>query len=202
MYRARIPHRNSPPTDLLRESYRENGQVKNRTLAQISPRPIEQIQLLSRVLPGEQLLPADGVFRITRSWPCGPVRAVLDMFTYLKLPSLLARKRCRERDLVLAMIAQRILYPRSKLATTRLWKNSTLGQELPVAEAEVDELYVALDWLLDRQPRIENKLAQRHLPNGDLVHADVSSSSYTGATCVWARWGPNRAGRKDLPCIV
>ena len=202
MYIARIPNRNSPPTYLLRESYRENGQVKNRTLANISQLPIEQIQLLSRVLKGEQLLPADGVFRITRSLPCGHVRTVLDMFNYLKLPSLLASQRCHERDLVLAMIAQRILDPGSKLATTRLWKCSTLGQELQVAEAEVEELYFALDWLLDRQKRIENKLAQRHLQNGDLVHYDVSSSSYTGATCVLARFGHNRDGRKDLPCIV
>jgi hypothetical protein len=111
MYIAKIPNRNSPPTYLLRESYRENGQVKNRTLANISHLPLEQIQLLSRVLKGEQPLPADGVLRITRSWPCGPVRAVLDMFAYLKLPSLLAGQRCRERDLVLAMIAHRVLYP-------------------------------------------------------------------------------------------
>jgi hypothetical protein len=130
------------------------------------------------------------------------VRAVLDMFTYLKLPNLLASQRCRERELVLAMIAQRILDPGSKLATTRLWKCSTLGQELQVADAEVEELYCALDWLLGRQKRIENKLAQRHLQNGDLVHYDVSSSSYTGATCVLARFGHNRDGRKDLPCIV
>lgn len=202
MYIAKIPNRNSPPTYLLRESYRENGQVKNRTLANISHLPLEQIQLLSRVLKGEQLLPADGVFRIRRSWPCGHVRAVLDMFAYLKLPSLLASQRCRERDLVLAMIAQRVLYPGSKLATTRLWNNSTLSQELQVADAEVEELYFALDWLLGRQQRIENKLAQRHLQNGDLVHYDVSSSSYTGATCVLARFGHNRDGRKDLPCIV
>ncbi len=202
MYVAKVPNRNSPPTYLLRESYRANGQVKNRTLANISNLPIEQIQLLSRVLKGEQLLPADDTFRIIRSLPHGHVRAVLDMFAYLKLPGLLASQRCRERDLVLAMIAQRILYPGSKLATTRLWKNSTLGDELNVVDAEVDELYQALDWLLRRQKRIENKLAQRHLGNGDLVHYDISSSSYTGATCVLARFGKNRDGRSDLPCIV
>jgi transposase len=202
MYVARIPNRNSPPTYLLRESYRENGQVKNRTIANISHLPIEQIQLLSRVLKGEQLLPADDTFRITRSLPHGHVHAVLEMFAYLNLPDLIASQRCRKRDLVLAMIAQRLLYPGSKLATTRLWKNSTLGEELDVVDAEVDELYAALDWLLDRQKRIENKLAKRHLHNGDLVHYDVSSSSYTGVTCVLARLGHNRDGRKDLPCIV
>ena len=109
---------------------------------------------------------------------------------------------CRERDLVLAMIAQRLLYPGSKLATTRLWKNNTLGEELDVVDAEVDELYEALDWLIGRQKRIENKLAKRHLSNDDLVHYDISSSSYTGATCVLARFGKNRDGRHDLPCIV
>ena len=202
MYVAKIPNRDSPPTYLLRESYRENGRVKNRTLANISHLPLEQIQLLSRVLKGERLLPADEVLRITRSLPHGHVRAVLDMFAFLALPELIASRRCRERDLVLAMIAQRVLYPGSKLATTRLWKNNTLGEELDVAEAEVEDLYAALDWLLDRQKRIEDKLAQRHLRDGDLVHYDVSSSSYTGATCVLARFGHNRDGRRDLPCIV
>lgn len=202
MYVARIPNRNSPPTYLLRESYRENGRVKNRTVANISHLPMEQIQLLSRVLKGEQLLPAEGVFRITRSLPHGHVQAVLDVFAFLKLPRLIASQHCRERDLVLAMIAQRVLDPGSKLATTRLWKNSTLGERLHVADAEVDELYDAMDWLLRRQKRVENKLAKRHLQNDKLVHYDVSSSSYTGATCVLARFGHNRDGRKDLPSIV
>jgi len=202
MYVAKIPNRNSPPTYLLRESYRENGQVKNRTLTNISHLPLEQIQLLSRVLKGEPLLPVDEVFQILRSLPHGHVQAVLDMFAHLKLPSLIASQPCRQRDLVLAMIAQRILYPGSKLATTRLWKNNTLGEELGVLDAEVEELYLALDWLLGRQRRIENKLAKRHLHHDDLVHYDVSSSSYTGATCILARFGKNRDGRSDLPCIV
>lgn len=202
MYVAKIPNRDSPPTYLLRESFRENGRVKNRTLANISHLPIEQIHLLGRVLRGERLLPADGGFGITRSLPHGHVRAVLDMFAFLKLPNLIASQPCRERNLVLAMIAQRVLCPGSKLATTRLWKNSTLCEELDVQDAEVDELYEAMDWLLDRQKRIENKLANRHLGNGDLAHYDVSSSSYTGATCVLARFGHNRDGRSDLPCIV
>jgi transposase len=202
MYVARIPNRGSSPTFLLRESYRQNGRVKNRTLANISHLPATQIQLLSRVLKGEQLLPAEEALRITRSLPHGHVRTVLEMFAHLRLPELIASRRCRERDLVLGMIAQRLLEPGSKLATTRLWKDSTLGEELGVADAEVDELYHALDWLLGRQKRIENRLAQRHLHNGDLVHYDVSSSSYTGATCVLARFGHNRDGRRDLPCIV
>ena len=157
--------------------------------------------MLSRVLKGEQLLPVEDVFRITRSLPHGHVHAVLDMFAFLKLPRLIASEHCRERDLVLAMIAQRVLDPGSKLATTRLWKNTTLGEKLNVLDADVDELYLAMDWLLRRQKRIENKLAKRHLKNGNLVHYDVSSSSYTGATCVLARFGHNRDGLK-LPSIV
>ncbi|MEX1223141.1 MAG: IS1634 family transposase, partial [Pirellulales bacterium] len=183
-------------------SYRENGRVKNRTLANISHLPLKQIDLLSRVLKGEGLVPAETALRITASLPHGHVQAVLEMCAHLKLPELIASRRCRERDLVLAMIVQRILYPGSKLATTRLWRINSLGKELGVADAEVDELYAALDWLLARQNRIENKLARRHLQNGDPVHYDVSSSSYTGATCVLARFGHNRDGRRDLPCIV
>jgi hypothetical protein len=202
MYVATILNRDSPQTYLLRESYRENGKVKNRTLANLSHLPMSQIRLLRRVLKGETLLPAEDALRITRSLPHGHVRAVLDMCAYLKLPELIASRPSRERDLVLAMIAQRVLYPGSKLATTRLWKDNTLGEELGVADAEVDELYAALDWLLGRQQRIENKLGKRHLHNGDLVHYDLSSSSYTGATCVLARFGNNRDGNKKWPCIA
>ena len=120
----------------------------------------------------------------------------------LGLEALIASRPCRERDLVVAMIAQRILYPSSKLAATRLWETTTLGEELGVLGAEVDELYAALDWLLQRQRRIENKLAKRHLGEGQRVLYDVSSSSYFGHTWLLARWGNNRDGRRDLPCIV
>jgi len=202
MYVARIPNRDSPPTYLLRESYRQNGRVKNRTLANISHLPLQQIRLVSRVLKGERLVPADNGLRILRSIPHGHVQVVLDMIHHLKLPELIASRRCRQRDLVLAMIVQRVLHPSSKLAATRLWKNTTLAEELDVADADVDELYESLDWLLTRQRRIENKLAKRHLADGDHVLYDVSSSSYTGRTCVLARFGHNRDGRRDLPCIV
>ena len=202
MYVAKVPNRNSPPTYLIRESYRENGQVKNRTVANITQLPVEQIQLISCVLKGERLIPADDHFRIVRSQPHGHVQAVFQMIRHLQLPQLIAHRRCRERDLVLAMIVQRLLKPSSKLAATRLWKNTTLADELNVADAEVEELYDALDWLLARQKRIENKLAKRHLGNGDHVLYDVSSSSYTGKMCLLARFGHNRDGRRDLPCIV
>jgi transposase len=202
MFIAKIPNRNSPPTYLLRESYRENGKVKNRTLANLSHLPYQQIQLIRRVLKGEQLVPLDDAFHITRSLPHGHVQAVLHMVHRLRLPHLIASRPCRERDLIVALIVQRILHPCSKLAATRLWKNTTLAEELDVADADVDEVYHALDWLLDRQKRIENKLAKRHLAEGHQVRYDVSSSSYTGRTCVLACFGKNRDGIPELPCIV
>lgn len=202
MYIARIPNRNSPPAYLLRESYREKGKVKNRTLANLSALPLEQIELLSRVLRGESLVPAEQAFRMLRSLPHGHVQAVLAMFRRLGLESLIASRPCRERDLVVAMIAQRILHPSSKLAATRLWETTTLAEELGVGDTDVDELYAALDWLLRRQKRIEHKLARRHLSEGSRVLYDVSSSSYFGHTCLLARFGHNRDGRRDLPCIV
>lgn len=202
MYVATVPNRNSPPAYLLRESYRENGKVKNRTLANLSHLPLPQIQLIRRVLKGEELVAVDDAFRITSSLPQGHVQAVLQMIGQLELPRLIASRRCRERDLVVALIAQRILHPSSKLAATRLWKSTTLSDELGVADADVDEVYDALDWLLARQKRIENKLAKRHLADRDHVLYDVSSSSYTGRTCLLARFGHNRDGRRKLPCIV
>jgi len=202
MYVARIPNRKSPPAYLLRESYREGGQVKNRTLANISHLPLGQIQLLSRVLKGERLVPSNEAFRITGSLPHGHVQAVVEMIDHLQLPQLIGSRRSRQRDLVLALIVQRIVHPSSKLAATRLWKRSTLVEELKVVDADVDEVYDALDWLLARQKRIETKLAKRHLAVGELVPSDISSSSYTGKTCVLARFGHHRDGRRDLPCIV
>ncbi len=202
MFVATVPNRNSPPTYLLRESYRQNGKVKNRTLANLSRLPYQQIQLIRHVLKGEDLVPLDDAFHVARSLPHGHVQVVLDMIHRLKLPQLIASRPCRERDLIVALIVQRILHPCSKLAATRLWKKTTLAEELDVADADVDEVYHALDWLLDRQKRIENKLAKRHLAEGSQVRYDISSSSYTGRTCVLARFGKNRDGIPDLPCIV
>jgi transposase len=202
MYIAKIPNRGSPPTYLLRESFRRNGKVRTRTLANLSTLPLDQIKRISRVLKGDRLVPVEQNFRITRSLPHGHVQAVLVTVRRLGLEALIASRPCRERDLVVAMIAQRILYPSSKLAATRLWETTTLGEELGVLGAEVDELYAALDWLLQRQRRIENKLAKRHLGESQRVLYDVSSSSYFGHTCLLARWGNNRDGRRDLPCIV
>jgi len=201
MYIEKVPNRTSPPALLLRVSTREGKKVCKRTVANISHWPPEQIEALRRVLRGERLVSPDSVFTIERSLPHGHVDAVLTTMRRLGIARILGSTRCRERDVVEAMIAERLLHPGSKLATARTWSSSTLGQELSVDGVDVDELYAALEWLLERQERIEAKLARRHLREGDLALYDVSSSSYEGTTCPLARRGHNRDGEK-LPCIV
>jgi len=202
MYIARIPNRSSPPAYLLRESYREGGKVKNRTLANLSHLPIEQIELIRRVLKGEHLVAPEEVFSIQRSLPQGHVEIVLGMIRKFRLDRIISSRRTRQRDLVVAMVVQRLLFPCSKLATTRHWHSTTLAEELGVADADENELYTALDWLLDRQAAIEQRLAKHHLKDGALVLYDVSSSYYEGRTCPLARYGHNRDGKKDRPIIV
>ena len=134
--------------------------------------------------------------------PHGHVEAILLAIHKLGLDSMISAQRCRERDLVLAMIVERLLYPCSKLATTRHWHSTSLAEELGVSQATEDQLYEAMDWLLERQPRIEKKLAARHLQEGSLVLYDVSSSYYEGRTCPLAQYGHDRDGKKGLPIIV
>ena len=189
-------------THLLRRSYRVGSQVKHETLGNISHLPEELIELIRRCLAGERFVAATAAFQIERSLPHGHVEAVLGMIGKLELDSLIYSKRCRERDLVLAMLVERLLHPCSKLATTRLWHETTLAGELAVADANEDDLYAALDWLLDRQPSIEKKLATRHLSEGSRVLYDVSSSYYEGRTCRLALFGHDRDGQKGLPIIV
>lgn len=189
-------------THLLRRTFRVGSQVRHETLGNISHLPPDLIDLIRRSLAGEQFLPASQAFLVERNLPHGHVQAVLGSLYRLGLDSLLASKPCRERDLVLAMIAERLLHPCSKLATTRLWHTTTLAEELGVADATEDDLYQAMDWLLARQSHIEKKLAQRHLHDGSLVLYDVSSSYYEGHTCPLARLGHNRDGKKGLPIIV
>lgn len=189
-------------THLLRRTFRVGSQVQHETLGNISHLPPHLIDLIRRSLGGEKFLPASQAFLIERNLPHGHVQAVLGSMYRLGLDTLLASKPSRQRDLVMAMIAERLLYPCSKLATTRLWHTTTLAEELHVAEATEDDLYQALDWLLARQTHIEKKLAQRHLHDGSLVLYDVSSSYYEGHTCPLARLGHNRDGKKGLPIIV
>lgn len=187
---------------LLRRTFRRGSQVKHETLGNISHLPADLIDLIRRSLAGEKFLPASSAFLVERNLPHGHVQAVLGTMRRLGLDSLLASKPCRQRDLVMAMIAERLLHPCSKLATTRLWHTTTLAEELHVADATADDLYQALDWLLAQQARLEKKLAARHLEAGSLVLYDVSSSYYEGHTCPLARLGHDRDGKKGLPIIV
>ena len=202
MYIETVPNRNSPPTILLREARREGKKIVKRTLANLSHWPGEQVEAFRLLLRGERLVPAGELFRVERTLPHGHVEAILGMIEKLGLDTVIASKRCRERDLILAMIVERLIHPRSKLANTRQWNETTLSEELSVANVDVDELYDALDWLLARQSRIERKLASRHLEDGGLVLYDVSSSYYEGHSCPLARRGHDRDGRKGLPIIV
>ncbi len=201
MYIDVVPNRNSPPAVLLRESRREGGRIVKTTVANLSKCPPYAVEALRLALRGVELAPKDEVFAVERSRPHGHVEAVLGTMRKLGLEALVASRPCRERDLVVAMIAQRLLEPCSKLATTRLWHTSTLAEELGVGDASENDLYGALDWLLARQGRIEKKLARRHLGEGARVLFDVSSSSYHGRTCPLAVRGHNRDGEK-LPAIV
>jgi Transposase DDE domain len=202
MYIERVPNRASRPTILLREGRREGHRVVKRTLANLSDWPDERVEALRRLLANERLVGVEELVTIERSVPHGHAEAILGTIRRIGLDSLIASKRSHERDLVLAMIAERLIAPASKLGTTRLWKTTTLGEELGVTDAEVDELYSALDWLLDRQERIERKLAHRHLREGARVLYDVSSSFYCGRHCTLARFGHDRDGKKGLPIIV
>ncbi|MGH9668974.1 MAG: IS1634 family transposase [Terriglobales bacterium] len=201
MYVDRVPNRGSPPAVLLREAWREAGKIRKRTLANLSHWPDSKVESLRRLLRGETLVGPQDVFTIDSSLPHGHVEAVLSSIRKLGLENLIASKPSRERELVVAMLAERLLAPSSKLATTRLWNDSTLAEELSVGDADVDELYQALDWLLARQHRIEAKLAARHLKDGALVLYDATTSYYEGRSCALARFGHDRDGKK-LPVIL
>jgi hypothetical protein len=181
---------------LLRRSYREGGKVKKETVANLSHLPDEVVELIRRALRGERLVGFDEQFAIERSLPAGHVAAVLAMARRLELARLLDRSRSRERELVLAMICQRVLSPASKLATARALGQTTLASEFGVEGVEEDALYAAMDWLGERQARIEDRLARRHLVDGELVLYDVSSSYLEGRCCPLARLGYSRDGRR------
>ena len=186
----------------LRRTFRQDGKVQHETLGNLSDLPVHVIDLISRSLKGETFVPAADAFHITRSLPHGHVEAVLKMIRELGLEDLVASEPSRRRDLVIAMIAERLLFPSSKLANTRHWHDTTLAEELDVAAATEDQLDDAMDWLLARQEAIEKKLAKRHLGNGALVLYDVTSSYYEGKTCPLARFGHDRDGKTGCPIIV
>ena len=202
MYIERVPNRNSRPAILLREGWREGKKVCKRTLANLSDWPAQKVEALRRVLRDEPLAAPEDAFAIERSWPHGHVEAVLETIRQIGLDKLIGTKRTRERDLVLAMIAERLIAPCSKLATTRMWHSTTLAQLLEVEDADEEELYAAMDWLLERQGRIEKRLAARHLGEGQQVLYDVSSSYYEGHTCPLVQFGHSRDGKRGKPIVV
>jgi transposase len=183
-------------THLLRRSYREGDKVKNETLGNLSHLPDDVIDLVRRALRGETFVPASERLEIVASKSHGDVDAVLRVMRRLEFASLLSSRPCREADLVMGMVAARIVAPATKLATTRWWHTRTLAEDLDVANADEDDLYAAMDWLLDRQDAIERKLAARHLKPGGLVLYDLSSSYFEGKTCALAAIGHNRDGKK------
>ena len=202
MYIETVPNRNSRPAILLREGWRDGRRTRKRTLANLTDWPVEKIQALQAVLKGNYrgFAPADG-FSIERTRPHGQVAAVLGTLRRLKLDRLLAAQRCRERDAVIAMIVARVLEPRSKLATARALctatLSSTLGELLDLSDCDEELLYQAMDWLLPRQDKIEQALAQRHLSEGTLALYDVSSTYFEGRCCPLARYGYSRDGKRD-----
>lgn len=206
MYIERVPNRNSPPAVLLRESYREGGRVKKRTLANLSHLSDATIEGLRRVLRGDTVVAPDDAFTIERSRPHGHVAAVVGTIKKLGVDRLLASRRTPERDRAVALIAARVLAPDSKLATARALDansaTSTLGEMLGLEAVEAEDLYAAMDWLEARQAKIEKALAERHLHDGTLVLYDVSSSYLEGRTCPLARIGHSRDGKKGSLQIV
>ncbi len=211
MYIETVPNRGSPPAILLRESYRDGRTVRKRTLLNLSHWPAEHVEGLRGVLKGGVVLPpGEQHFAIERSLPHGAVAAVLGAARAVGLDRLLGPRTANEpnrpRDLVMAMIVGRIIAPASKLATAKaldpVTAASSLGVELALGEVREDELYAALDWLLERQGAIETALAKRHLKGGTLVLYDVSSSYVEGRCCPLARRGYSRDGKKGKLQIV
>ena len=207
MYIERVPNRKSPPAVLLRESYREGGKVRKRTLANLSKWPDELVRGLRVLLKGGVALKSmDDAFEILRSRPHGHVAAVLGTARKLGLERLLDRRPSRMRSLALAMIAGRVLDPRSKLAAARglgsETQTDTLGEETGAADATADELYEAMDWLLLRRKRIERTLAAKHIEDGSLVLCDLTSVYFEGSKCPLAKRGYSRDGRRGKLQIV
>ena len=202
MYIEIVPNRNSRPAVLLREGWREGKKVCKRTIANLTDWPARKVEALRRVLKDEPLVSPQEAFTIERSVPHGHVEAALETIRHIGLDKLIGAKRTRERDLVLAMIVERLIFPCSKLATTRLWHTTTLAEELAVGDADEDELYAAMDWLLARQSRIEKKLAAAHLGPASHVLYDVSSSYYEGRSCSLAQFGHDRDGKRGRPIVV
>src|SRR6476619_2437952 len=207
MYVTVVPDRGSPPAILLRESYREAGKTKNRTVANLSRWPAERIEQLRAVLRGDKLLPVAEAVEIVRALPHGHVLAALGTARRIALDAVLPRRAPqRRRDLALALIVARLLEPAAKLATARMLDPATashsLCEVLGLGRVAAKEIYAALDWLGREQPFIEARLARRHLKNGALLLYDVTSTYLEGRCCELAQHGYSRDHRGDRPQIV
>ena len=207
MYIESVPNRNSPPCILLRESYREFGKTKKRTIANLSKLPKQLVAQLDALLRGGVLVDSfEKSLDIVRSLPHGHIAAVLGSVRRIGLDRILNSRPSREKTLVIAMIVARIINPASKLATARGLDTDTsfdsLSQTLEIDSVSADDLYAAMDWLLERQEHIEKKLARRHLVNGSLVLYDVTSTYFEGRSCPLAQYGHSRDGKKDKLQIV
>ena len=206
MYIESVRNRKSPPCILLRESYRQGGKVRKRTVANVTRWPAHLVEGLRRLLKGGQVVVGRGDFQIVRSLPHGHVAATLGVLRKVGLEKFIAPRRSRQRDLVVAMIVARIIDPRSKLATARGLSDETafssLGEALGVSDAHENDLYGAMDWLGSRQDRIERALARKHLHNGTLVLYDVTSTYFEGRSCPLAQFGHSRDGKRDKLQIV
>ena len=192
-----VPNRGSRPAYLLRESFRQGGKVRKRTIANLSTLADDQIDAIRRVLRGERLAPASELFEVTASRIHGDTHAVLSAMRRLGFRELLSSRPSFEAEIVMGLVAARIVAPHTKLATGRWWQTRTLPQDLRIEHATEDDLYQSMDWLLDHQATIEKKLAARHLEDGSLALYDLSSSYFEGKTCPLAAIGHNRDGKKN-----
>jgi hypothetical protein len=196
MYIDFVPNRGSKPAILLRESIRDGKRIRKRTIANLSALTLEQAEAIRLALKGGQLAPVDGRFDCILSLPHGHVEAVRIAMRRLGFDKLIDGNASRERDLVVAMVAGRIIAPEaSKLAMTHAWADTTLAEDFSVTDPHEDELYAAMDWLIERQDKIEKRLARRHLKEGGLVLFDLTSSSFEGVTCPLAKIGYSRDGK-------
>ena len=206
MYVESVPNRSSPPAVLLRESYRDRGRVKKRTLANLSKLPAAAVEAVRRVLRGERLVAPEEAFTCVRSLPHGHIAAVVGVLKQLELDTLIARGGSRVRDLVMALIVARVIDAQSKLATARALTPesavSSLGEALGLGDVDQHELYAAMDWLVQRQAGIEQRLAKRHLQEYTLVLYDLTSSYVEGTHCPLAQRGHSRDGKKGTLQIV
>ncbi len=201
MYIESVPNRNSKPAILLREGRREGGKIVKRTIANLSALPAEAIDALRQSLKGVKLCDASKAFAVKSTVPCGHVKAIRKAMERLGMAELVSSKPCRERDIVLALIAQRLIEPCSKLALSHRFRLSTAAADFNLpADVDENDVYAAMDWLAGRQPFIEKKLAARHLDDGSMAFYDLSCSSYYGSHCELARRGYNRDGLK-LPSV-